>query len=117
METTQALFEPYEQEDGRTYSILYSDYKAVISFNRSSGGLTYVNNGIIIKKWARENYPIDNITDILKEDPEIITAQTRISEQLFAEISLFVILCLIMIIRFISKLVYKQPIRPIIRIK
>ena len=107
VETTQALFEPYEQEDGRTYSILYSDYKAVISLNRSSGGLTYVNSGIIIKKWARENYPIDNITDILEEDPEIITAQTRISEQLFAEISLFVILCLIMIIRFISRLVYK----------
>jgi uncharacterized membrane protein YphA (DoxX/SURF4 family) len=107
VETTQALFEPYEQEDGRTYSILYSDYKAVISLNRSSGGLTYVNSGIIIKKWARENYPIDNITDILEEDPEIITAQTRISEQLFAEVSLFVILCLIMIIRFISRLVYK----------
>jgi uncharacterized membrane protein YphA (DoxX/SURF4 family) len=107
VETTQALFEPYIQEDGRTYSILYSDYKAVISLNRSSGGLTYVNSGIIIKKWARENYPIDNITDILKEDPEIITAQTRISEQLFAEVSLFVILCLIMIIRFISRLVYK----------
>lgn len=107
VETTQALFEPYEQEDGRTYSILYSDYKAVISLNRSSGGLTYVNSGIIIKKWARENYPIDNITDILEEDPEIITAKTRISEQLFAEISLFVILCLIMIIRFISRLVYK----------
>jgi uncharacterized membrane protein YphA (DoxX/SURF4 family) len=107
VETTQALFEPYEQEDGRTYSILYSDYKAVISLNRSSGGLTYVNSGIIIKKWARENYPIDNITDILEEDPEIITAKTRISEQLFVEISLAVILCLIMIIRFISRLVYK----------
>ncbi|MBO5919407.1 MAG: DoxX family protein [Bacteroidales bacterium] len=114
VETTQALFEPYEQEDGRTYSILYSDYKAVISLNRSSGGLTYVNSGIIIKKWARENYPIDNITDILKEDPEIITAQTRISEQLFAEISLFVILCLIMIIRFISRLVYKPQFKTVI---
>ena len=108
VETTQALFEPYEQEDGRTYSILYSDYKAVISFNRSSGGLTYVNSGIIIKKWARENYPIDNITGILEEDPEIITAQARISEQLFAEISLFVILCLIMIIRFISRIIYSN---------
>lgn len=107
VETTQALFEPYIQEDGRTYSILYSDYKAVISLNRSSGGLTYVNSGIIIKKWARENYPIDNITDILEEDPEIITAKTRISEQLFVEISLAVILCLIMIIRFISRMVYK----------
>ncbi len=117
VETTQALFEPYEKEDGRTYSILYSDYKAVISLNRSSGGLTYVNSGIIIKKWARENYPIDNIQDILKEDPEIITAQARISEQLFAEISLFVILCLIMIIRFISRIVYKPPFGKIIKMK
>ncbi len=108
VETTQALFEPYEAEDGRTYSILYSDYKAVISFNRSSGGLTYVNSGIIIKKWARGNYPLDNITQILEEDPEIITAQTRISEQLFAEISLFVILCLIMFIRVVSRFVYKH---------
>ena len=109
VETTQALFEPYVREDGRTYSILYSDFKAVISLNRSSGGLTYVNSGIVIKKWARENYPIDSIPDILEEDPEIITAQTRINEQLFAEVSLFIILCLIMIIRFISRLVYKPP--------
>ena len=29
--------------------VLYSDFKAVISFNRSNGGLTYVNNGIIVK--------------------------------------------------------------------
>ena len=108
VEETQNLFAPYETEDGMTYSILYSDYKAVISFNRSSGGLTYVNSGNIIKKWARGNYPIDNISQILDEDPEIITAKTRISEHLFAEISLFVILCLIMIIRFISKIIYNH---------
>ena len=107
VEQTQELFAPYEEDAGRTFDVLYSDYKAVISFNRSSGGLTYVNNGIIIKKWARGNYP-DDIEKILEEDPEIITATTRIEEHLFAEISLFVILCLIMIIRFISKIIYNN---------
>lgn len=108
VEQTQALFAPYEEEAGRTFDVLYSDYKAVISFNRSSGGLTYVNSGIIIKKWARGNYPSGDIEKILDEDPEIITATTRIEEHLFAEISLFVILCLIMIIRFFSRIIYSN---------
>ena len=108
VEETQALFAPYEEEAGYKFDILYSDYKAVISFNRSSGGLTYVNSGIIIKKWARGNYPANDIEKILEEDPEIITATERIDEHLFAEISLFVILCLIMIIRFISKIIYNN---------
>lgn len=92
------------------YEILYSDYKAVISFNRSSGGLTYVNSGIIVKKWARGNYPTVHINRILSQDPEIITATTQIDEQLFAEVSLFIILFLIVIIRFISKIIYNRHI-------
>lgn len=108
VEDTQELFAPYQEEAGHTFDVLYSDYKAVISFNRSSGGLTYVNSGIIIKKWARGNYPVGDIKKILEEDPEIITATTRIEEHLFAEISLFVILCLIMIIRFISRIIYSN---------
>ena len=67
-----------------------------------------MNSGIIIKKWARGNYPANEIEKILEEDPEIITAITRIEEHLFAEISLFVILCLIMIIRFTSKIIYNN---------
>jgi DNA-binding MurR/RpiR family transcriptional regulator len=47
-----------------------------------------------------------DIEKILDEDPEIITATTRIEEHLFAEISLFVILCLIMIIRFFSRIIF-----------
>ena len=88
--------------------VLYSDFKAVISFNRSNGGLTYVNNGIIVKKWSRRDYPILNIGDMLGEDPEVITAATQIRERLFAEISLFVILFLIVIIRFFSKIIYNS---------
>ena len=107
VEETEALFEPYKGLEGTGYEILYADYKAVISFNRSSGGLTYVNNGIIIKKWARGNYPSDSIGKILQADPEIITAKTQIYERLFAEISLFVILFLIVIVRFFSKIIYR----------
>ena len=102
-EETEALFGPYTALQGTEYDILYADYKAVISFNRSSGGLTYVNSGIIVEKWARGNYPTSNLDKILAEDPEIITAQEQIREQLFAEIALFVILFLIVIIRFLSK--------------
>ena len=97
-EQTEELFAGFE--------ILYSDYKAVISLNRSNGGLTYINDGIVVKKWGRRSYPVAEIGKILAEDPEIITATTQIDERLFAEISLFVILFLIVIIRFFSKIIY-----------
>ena len=45
---------------------------------------------------------------MLEEDPEVITAATQIRERLFAEISLFVILFLIVIIRFFSKIIYNS---------
>jgi hypothetical protein len=113
VEETEQLFEPYMGLNGEEFDILYADYKAVISFNRSSGGLTYVNNGIIIEKWARGNYPLDSLDEILAQDPEILTAQAQIREHLFAEIALFVILCLIMIIRFFSKIFYNRAINAV----
>ncbi|MBQ7773954.1 MAG: DoxX family protein [Bacteroidales bacterium] len=106
VEETQALFERYAALEGMGYEILYADYKAVISFNRSSGGLTYVDNGVIVKKWARGNYPMKSMEKLLTQDPEIITATAQIDERLFAEISLFIILFLIVIIRFFSKIMY-----------
>lgn len=108
IEDTERIFAPYKAMEGDIYNILYADYKAVISFNRSSGGLTYVNSGVIVDKWARGNYPTDSIDRILAQDPEIITVKTQIREQLFAEIALFVILFFIVIIRFVSKIIYSR---------
>ena len=34
-----------------------SDYKTLISLNRSNGGMTYFCNGVLIKKWARRDAP------------------------------------------------------------
>lgn len=37
--------------------MFYSDYKTLITMNRSNGGLTYFYDGYLIKKWARRSIP------------------------------------------------------------
>ena len=45
------------------------DYKTLISLNRSNGGITYFNNGILIKKWSRRTAPdTDEIQKIASGD-------------------------------------------------
>ena len=107
VEETELLFEECMNME-MNLELLYADYKAVISFNRSNGGLTYVDNGVIVKKWARGDYPVGRLAAVLQQDPEVITAKAQIGERLFAEISLFVILSFIFIIRFFSKISYRK---------
>ena len=38
-------------------SAYVSDYKTLISLNRSNGGATYFHNGVLIRKWADANLP------------------------------------------------------------
>ena len=38
-------------------SAFISDYKTLISLNRSNGGATYFNDGELVRKWARANAP------------------------------------------------------------
>ena len=47
-----------------------SDFKTLISLNRSNGGATYFNDGILIKKWAERVLPsADEIKEITAADP------------------------------------------------
>ena len=107
VEETEALLGEYLNM-GYDFQLLYADYKAVISFNRSNGGLTYINSGVVVDKWPRRDYPLEQLGWILQQDPEVITAKTLIYERLFAEVSLFVILCFIFLIRFFSKISYRK---------
>lgn len=107
VEETEALLGEYLNM-GLNFELLYADYKAVISFNRSNGGLTYIDSGVVVDKWPRRDYPLEKLGEILQQDPEVITAKTLINERLFAEVSLFVILCFIFIIRFFSKISYTK---------
>ena len=43
-----------EQYSGMTYQ---SDYKTLITLNRSNGGATYFSNGYLIRKWAERALP------------------------------------------------------------
>ena len=35
----------------------FSDYRTLVSLNRSNGGATYFNGGYLIRKWASRSYP------------------------------------------------------------
>ena len=60
---------------GLEHRAFISDYKTLISMNRSNGGITYFNDGILIRKWARVNAPD---TDELKEISETDTTEVSI---------------------------------------
>lgn len=52
---------------GDTY---ISDYKTLISMNRSNGGVTYFSDGILIRKWARVSAPdTDELEELYDTDP------------------------------------------------
>lgn len=38
-------------------SAYISDYKTLISLNRSNGGATFFQNGVLIRKWSKAGYP------------------------------------------------------------
>ena len=38
-------------------STYFSDRKALMTFNRSNGGVTYVDDGLIVRKWAFRKLP------------------------------------------------------------
>lgn len=49
---TAALLEEMPGVTASLNGILYTDFKTLVTFNRSNGGLTLVNNGTIVAKWS-----------------------------------------------------------------
>lgn len=51
-------------------SLFYSDYKTLITLNRSNGGATYFADGFLVKKWSFRGLPGENrIAELGQEDP------------------------------------------------
>ena len=48
------------------FKVVYSDYKTVITFNRSNGGATCLMNGVVIKKWSALNYSNKKIINFIQ---------------------------------------------------
>lgn len=85
---------------------LFADYKTIISFNRSNGGLTYLVNGVIVHKWASWKFPED-IDIIFDTDYEVITIASEMIERIFFTGLLFIVFFLIVIVRTVSVIIYR----------
>ncbi|MCK9625150.1 MAG: DoxX family protein [Bacteroidales bacterium] len=94
--------------DSLNYNFLFSDYKTLLTLNRSNGGVVYFDKGYVIRKWPSINLPVNQINNILSEDSEVILLKSSIKEKLFINISLGTIIFLIMMMRYICRISYKH---------
>lgn len=91
---------------GDSINVVYSDYKTVISMHRSNGGVLYVNDAIVVKKWARGTLSSENAVKIIKSDADAVMAGDIIKQQLIWEISIVVIFLSIILMRYICGMIY-----------
>ena len=64
------------------FSAYFSDYKTLISMNRSNGGATYFHNGTLVAKWSRRGLPetrqLEELADLHPTETELeTTARSR----------------------------------------
>lgn len=77
----------------------YSDYKTLVTLNRSNGGLTYINDGYIVCKWNGRNYPELERLETMKDKNYIEQSLDTIAWQhvTYQAILLFCILLILFI--------------------
>lgn len=88
--------------------VYYADIKNVITINRSTAGIVYINNGVISAKWSRAQTPSDELDKILAEDPDYLAARMRLKGRITAEFTLLAFIALIMIMRYLCRSLYKH---------
>ncbi len=63
-----------------------SDYKTILTMNRSNGGATYFHNGTLVRKWARRALPSGGeLTKILGSDKVETIVETALRRNLVYE--------------------------------
>lgn len=79
--------------------VYYSDYKTLISLNRSNGGLTRIDNGYIIRKWAFRQLPdAEKLTAIRESNPtEALVNRSTKSELAFQGLLLYMFAVLLLL--------------------
>ncbi len=91
-------------------SLLFSDYKSLISLCRANGGAVYIRDGVIIKKWSRHNVDVAQIRNVINRDPDDVSADETILQQLVNELSIIFIFLSIIVFRYICGIIYgKKP--------
>ncbi len=93
-EETHEALKPVAEE---VEKIVYADFKTVITFNRSNGGATYVNGGMIVKKWGASKYEREEIAKAISQNPLLLAEGSAKASHLFLIISIAVIVGLLLV--------------------
>ena len=62
----------------------FADYKTLITLNRSNGGGSYLNRGVIVHKWASADFP-SNLAGDLATDPVDLSTRKIIRRRIRAQ--------------------------------
>lgn len=87
------------------YTAVYtSDFKSLVTLNRSNGGLVYVNDGEIINKWPYRSIPDEEqLGEYLEKDSKVEAVKSEIMDNLFWEMLCFITAFLLLIGNVILK--------------
>ena len=82
-----------------------ADLKLLMTFNRSNGGTTLLDEGTIVRKWTYFRASRDNVDFCGGKDPELTLLMTLNRQRMSVEIAvvLFIFLCLAKFIVFFKK--------------
>ena len=89
-------------------TVYNADYKMLLTMNRSSLGILYLDGGRIISKWAWRDAPTENLDELLDGDSELLAVKARIGEKLSAEFSILVIVLIALIGRYICRKIFSR---------
>lgn len=69
-----------DQRNAVESNLYFSDFRTVVSLNRSNGGVTYFNEGNLIQKWSVHNLPSESRLEKIASHDEtdlMLTASTK----------------------------------------
>jgi len=64
--------------------VYLADYKTLITLNRSNGGASYFDEGELIAKWGRRQFPAD-IHAVLAADPVDVSTRQSVKNRIQAQ--------------------------------
>jgi len=83
----------------RSSLVSYSDWKTLITFNRSNGGVTYLADGQVIRKWPAIRRPgQDSLESMIQKDPTDVMAQGTSRGQVFQQAFLLYVFAVMLLI-------------------
>lgn len=87
-------------------AMVFGDYKTLISMVRSNGGVLFLHNGIVVRKWAGWRFSSEDVSRTFSLDSEELTARETISQRLFYEVSILILFLVIVIFRYVCGIIY-----------